>query len=199
MKSSLWKVFIMVGRFVTDMKRRDSAPLPLWCCAHALMGTAKTAPGAPLEGLLVGIVVPDGGGAAAGEDVDHLLIEVAFGVGGAAWGDLDDVGVIDAAGAFQVDDGAVRALAAPGPHLNVLEVLNVEAGDDGNAFALLPFFVGFDALHLGRYEDSGVIGKTVERGHNAPPWLSCGPRGSAVREGARRVGAAASSGNRGIT
>src|ERR1035437_4157572 len=95
----------------------------------------------PFEGLLALLVQPDGGGAAAADHVDELLKEMALRRGALARGDLADIRIVDAAGAFQIDEDAVHALSGPRLHRNRVEVFDEEATDARQALASLPLLV----------------------------------------------------------
>src|SRR5947209_4031899 len=102
----------------------------------------------PLKAKLAALVVPDRGGAVAGDDIDHLLIHLALRSQFAARRDLAYVGVIDAAVAIKIDESAAAATPGPLAELNGLDVLHAEAGDDGNALAPLVGLVGIDLLDI---------------------------------------------------
>src|SRR5438874_2176261 len=103
---------------------------------HGVHGDGKQAAAAPFEGLLLAVVVPHRSRAPAGEDVGHLLVQVALRRGLAARRNLDHVGVVNPARALQVDERALAALAFPTAELQLLEIPNVEAADNRRALTL---------------------------------------------------------------
>ena len=114
----------------------------------------------PLEGLLLGLVVPDGGRPAAAQDVDDLVVHVVIGVGLAGRADLQDV-LVGLLVAVEVDHRAVAPLARPVVELQLVEVLDVEPPVDLRPLILLPVLIGVDAL-----EDRGVRWVVVRRHHS---------------------------------
>jgi hypothetical protein len=75
---------------------------------------AEEAALAPLERLLPALVEPDAAGAAAGHDVDGLVVDVPLGNGLAARGDLDKVLVLLVV-AVKVEKSALDALPGQSP------------------------------------------------------------------------------------
>ena len=108
-------------------------------------GNAEEGARAPLEGVLGAAGELDGGGAAAGDDVDELVVHVALRVQLTAGQDLGDVGVAEVAAASQVHVGAVAPQAVPGLQFNGDAVHAVHVVD-GDALALGEPHVGVDLM-----------------------------------------------------
>ena len=97
-------------------------------------GDAEGRAGAPLEGVLGAAGELDGGGAAAGDDVDVLVVEVLLDVELTAGFDLGDVGAEVVALAREVDVCAAAAEAGPGFDLAV-DAVHAVLFQDGHALA----------------------------------------------------------------
>src|SRR5688500_2789793 len=118
----------------------------------------------PFEKPLLPAVVPDFGGAMAGENADHFLVKMPLGMERAARGNLGDVHAGLALHSIEMNEGTVAAHAAPRTEFQFAYVLDTEALDDGDAFSLHPlaiagaversqhfFELGFHSNYLGDF------------------------------------------------
>src|SRR5258708_1339415 len=94
--------------------------------------------GLPFEGDALAAVLPDAGRAAAIENEDHLLIELALRSELAARGDLADVAVVGKPRGVVVDIDAFAAATRPGLELDRAQVGHILGADDVEAFAAHP-------------------------------------------------------------
>src|SRR5580765_4718952 len=86
-------------------------------------------------------MVPNGGRAAAADDVNGLFEQLALRLEALTGGDLADVAIIDLPGAFHLQERTVAAFAIPPFELYVANVFDEKGPDDGNAFAFDPLFI----------------------------------------------------------
>ena len=119
--------------------------------------------GLPLEGDALAGVVPHAGRAAAVEDQDHLLVELALRRELAARRDLADIAVVGEARGVVVDVDAAAAAARPRLELDRAQVGHVMGADDVEAFAAHPAHIG--RLLLGREFLCEFVGNGRGLGH----------------------------------
>ena len=124
----------MVSWLVTAAKRAVSVPEPLKCWCLALRGMPKAAPALHSKVCLAPLGSSMVGGAAAGDDVDVLVVEVLLDVELTAGFDLGDVGAEVVALAREVDVCAAAAEAGPGFDLAV-DAVHAVLFQDGHALA----------------------------------------------------------------
>ena len=92
----------------------------------------------PFESLLLAVVEPDAGGAAAFEDVDHLLEHLFLGVQAFSRGNLTDVRrrIGRFSGMTQNDVAAQSAPAPPRRNLEFSDIADDEISDDWKFFPI---------------------------------------------------------------
>ena len=96
----------------------------------------------PLEGDLLALVVPHAGGAAAGEDEDHFLEQLALRRELAARIDLADVAVVRGARGVVVHVHALAAAPRPGLQRDGVQAFHVNGRNDVEAFLGHPAGIG---------------------------------------------------------
>ena len=96
----------------------------------------------PLEGDALAGVVPDAGRAAAVEDQDHLLVELALRLELLAGRDGADVAVVRDARGVVVDEDAAAAAARPGLEFHRAQVRHVLRADDVEPLRAHPAQIG---------------------------------------------------------
>ena len=136
----------------------------------------------PLEGDAPALVVPHGGGAAAVEDQNHFLKQLALRLELLAGRDLADIAVVGGARGLVIDVDAGATAPRPRLELDGAQVAHVMRADDVETFAAHPaqvrrvFFGGEFLRQL--FRDDGVLGHALLLAETAHRWSVMSKRAS---------------------